>query len=333
MEALLQDIRFALRSFARARTFSVTTVALLALAIGASTAMFSVVDALLVRPLPYRDPERVVFVQERQPMVQHAMGPSAPDFRSFHDRATSFESMAAMDFAGMTLLEGDAPEALICAKTSSEYFRVLDGAPLLGRVFAEGDREAEGLVVLGHGLWQRRFGSDRGIIGRRIDLGGKPYAIVGVMPKDYIDETWVDLWMLSDFEVDEKQRGVHGRGTVARLKPDVPLAAADAEIAALARRLAEEHPDTNASVTARVVPFHDQVVQATRAPALLLSLPSRWCCSSPARTWRASCSRARRRGGRRSPSAPRSERHRGASSGSSSPRARCSRSRAARSAS
>ncbi len=271
METLLQDVRFALRSFARAKTFSVTTIALLALAIGACTAMFSVVDALLFRPLPFRDPDRLVFVQEGQPAVPRNQGPSAPDFHAFHDRATSFESMAAINFARMTLLEGEAAEAVVGAQVSSDYFRVLDGAPLLGRVFAEGDREAESLVVLGHGLWQRRFGSDRGIIGRRINLGGKPYAVVGVMPKDYVDGTWVDLWMLSDFAIDEAERGRHGTGTVARLKPGVSLAAADAEIAELERRLAEEHPATNAGVTTRVVPFHGELVRNTRTPVLLLS--------------------------------------------------------------
>ena len=272
MESLLRDVRFAWRQLVKSPGFSAVVILVLATGIGATTATFSVVDALLLRPLPHRAPERIVVVQGRSARGE-PQRLSPPDFRALRDGATSFESLAAATSVAFNLLEGDTPERIWSFQVTPNYFEVFDGKPLLGRTFArgEGARGAARTAVLSHGLWQRSFGSDPSIVGRRIDLSGEPYTVIGVMPKDYSDGGFADLWTPSDHDDPAQGRDQRYLMNIGRLKAGVSVAAASAEVAAIARRLSVEFPTTNAGVGARVDPFRELLTRDV-APAALMVL-------------------------------------------------------------
>jgi len=263
METLLQDIRFALRMLVKSPWFSAAVVLVMAVGIGATTATFSVVDALLLRPLPYRAPERLVAVLGR-PF-------SARDFHAIREGASCFEALTARSGVLVTLLEGDTPERVWSFKVSPAYFQVLDGKPLLGRTFSRDDGApgADHVTVLTYDLWQRRFGSDPRIVGRNINLSGKPFTVIGVMPKDHIDAGFAPLWTPSDYEEAQEPNGSRLM-IVGRLKPGVDVAAANTEVAALVQRIAAERGDTNANVRARVIPLHESWTKDVRPATLML---------------------------------------------------------------
>src|SRR5262249_36560468 len=155
-----------------------------------NTAVFSVVDAVFLQPLPYRDAGRLMIVQARDPASGDRMFPSVPGFHFIHDRATSFEDLAAIGHGWITVVEGDTTEIVLAPRVSIDYFRVLDGQPLLGRTFSPGDTEDDQLVVLSYRLWERGFGKDPRIIGELVNLDMKPYRVIGVMREDYLNEWW-----------------------------------------------------------------------------------------------------------------------------------------------
>jgi predicted permease len=271
METLLLDLRYAVRTLVRARGFSIAVIVLFAIGIGATTAMFSVVDALLLRPLPYRDPDRMVTLQEWMTGIDHGLQFSPPDFHSFRERSRSFEVLAGVAGGRWTLLEGESPEEVYGFRTSAEYFQIANGEPLLGRTFSPGEGESGAEVVLSYGLWQRRFGSDPALVGRQIHMDDKPCTVIGVMPKEYHDGSTREFWRIADFKADEKNRGDRRLYVSGRLKPGVSVAAADAEARSIAAQLAAELPETNVAMTARVELFSDlPVLRQTRSIALTL---------------------------------------------------------------
>lgn len=270
MSDLARDLRFAARTLGRTPAWTLATILVLSLGIGATTAMFGVVDALFLRPLPFRDPERVVIVQQREPQSAAPQWLSAGDFHAYRDRATSFEALSGFTGGRLTLLAGGEPEQVTGLRVSPTYFRVLDGKPLLGRVFADGDRAADAPVVLSYALWQRRFGGDASIVGRTIDLSGQPYRVIGVMSRGYADGNFVDLWRLDDFPIKEEERGLRTIGGIGRLRPGVSVAQANAELGGISRQLADEHPGTNAHVTAIVAEYHAFYVAFARPAVLML---------------------------------------------------------------
>ena len=281
IEQLLQDARYGVRLLRRSPGFTAVAVAALALGIGANTAIFSVVNGVLLRPLPFPDSERIVAIQPliTKPVRTTATG-SYPDFFDWRMQSKSFTAMASRRGNGVTLT-GAPPAAHLSGQVvSSDFFSVLRAAPVLGRGFVPGDDQpGVRVVVLSHALWQSRFGSDPGIVGRVIGLDGKGYTVIGVMPAGFqypIDEERVDFWtsIAMDTEGDRPwtaNRGLNTLDIVARLKPNVSLEAARAEMNGIARNLARQYPDDNRDRDEiRVLPELDRLIGDVRTPLLVL---------------------------------------------------------------
>jgi putative ABC transport system permease protein len=278
MQNLWQDLRYGVRMLYKNHGFTAVAVLALALGIGANTAIFSVVNSVLLRPLPFRDPQRLVVVWENH---QQRGGPerewAAPaDFRDFRDQTQSFEHVAALLGTQATLTGFEEPEDVQGAAVSYDTFKMLGVEPALGRSFtADEDRAgAERVVVLSHGLWQKRFGSDPSIVGRGITLGGDSYTVIGVMPRGF------SFPILNDAQIFRTagsalaaipgcERGCVVLRVIAKLKPGVTLESARAEMTALTDRLAEQYPESNKGVGATLIPLHEQLVGDVR-PAMLV---------------------------------------------------------------
>lgn len=281
-DALVQDVRYALRMLWHAPGFTLVAVLTLALGIGATTAIFSVVRGVLLQPLPFAAPERLVRVWQASPAQSLVRGSVSPaDFEDWKARQHSFVDLGSWFYVeGMTGadLSGDGePQRLPAAFVSDGFFSTLGVAPQLGRALLPEDHLPghEPVVVLGHGLWQRRFGGDRAIVGRTLTLDGVPYTVVGVMSPGFtFPSERVDLWM-SQSRISEssvpRQRQVRWLNVVARLRAEVSLEAARSELNGLARQLAEEYPATNLQFTgATVVPLHEALTGDVRAGLLVL---------------------------------------------------------------
>ena len=267
-----QDLRYGLRMMRRSPGFAAVAVLTLALGIGANTAIFSVVNAVLLRPLPYRDPARLVTV------LHDGWKPVAPaNFLDWREQSSSFESIAAAQLWSLTMTGRHHPEQLEVLQTSAEMFQVLGIDAALGRTFAAGEDQPgrEHVVVLSHGFWQRRFGSAADAVGQQVMLDGEPYTVVGVMPSDFqfapFWATRAEAWVPLNLGRRVSDRRGQSLRVFARLKPGVTLGQAQAEMESINRRLAEQHPRENEGLTASVDPLHEKVVGRSR-PALLIIL-------------------------------------------------------------
>src|SRR5712691_1073536 len=231
MHTIWQDIRFAVRMLAKNWSVTAIIVVVLALGIGANTAIFSVVNAALLRPLPYTDPDRLVRLSEDSPQVPQ-MSISYPNFLDWRQQNKVFERIAAMQFRSLNLTGKDEPERLAGRGVSAEFFDVLGVKPALGRSFAaEEDRPgANPVCVISHGLWQRRFASDQNIVSKQVTLSGTSYTVIGVLPESYAFGTPTDIFVPIGLRADEmKERGSHpGIYAIARLKPGVTVETARA---------------------------------------------------------------------------------------------------------
>ncbi|HVF58076.1 MAG TPA: ABC transporter permease [Pyrinomonadaceae bacterium] len=281
LEALLQDIRYGVRVLTKHKGFTFVAVLTLALGIGANTAIFSVVNELLLRPLPYRDADRVVMLWEVTQSGRRQNTTSRANFRGWREQSTTFESMAAFSDQRLNLTGDGEPEEVSAQLATPELFRVLGVEPILGRVLAEEDARpgAPDVVVLGYGLWQRRFGGDRRIVGKSLTLNGVPCAIVGVLPEGFQwhirkrsgtgrpAEIWAALPMPTEGPA------IRGRflSAVARLKPGVTLEQAEAEMKTIMARLEQDAPEYNKGVRTEIIPLREQFVGNVR-PALLILL-------------------------------------------------------------
>jgi putative ABC transport system permease protein len=273
---LSQDLRFGLRMLLKNPGFTVVAVVALALGIGANSAIFSVVNTVLLRPLPYQDPDRLVMVWEDRTKGGFPRDtPTAGNFADWRDQNQVFEGMAAIASSSFNLTGTGEPERIDGKRVSASLFPLLGVEPQLGRAFLpEEDRPGGSrVVVLSHGLWQRRFGSDANITGRALTLNGESYTVVGVMPQGFqFPSREDDLWVPIAFTPQEAtNRGRHYLQIVARMKPGVSLEQAQAEMNTIAVRLQQQYPNTNTNVGAAVVPLHEQVVGDIK-PALLVLL-------------------------------------------------------------
>lgn len=280
MPSPLSALCQAARSLARTPLLCAMLVLVLALGLGAATALFSVVSTLLLRPLPYPQPERLVRVYELFPLPGGEPGQgsvSLPNLEDWRAGSTSFEHLAAYSLGNRNLQSGGQPERLATAEVSPGTFATLGVAPLHGRGFrAEEDAlGAPPVAVLSHGLWQRRFGGDRGVLGTTVTLDGAAHTVVGVMPADFQfppggarTELWLPLRVPADLAA---ARGTHWLAVLGRLAPGRGFDAAQAEMERLAARIAEEHPDTQQDRSVRLVPLAEVVVGRVR-PALLVLL-------------------------------------------------------------
>ena len=276
MDALLQDIRYAARKLLRAPGFALVAVTTLALAIGATTAVFSIVNGVLLQPLPFRDPSRVVSVSSTdkggEPIYLSSL-----DYIDYRDRSGSFQSMAQYSVDDVNLTgAGVQPLRLSEARVGASFFDVLGVRPQVGRFFNtnEDSAEAQAVVVLSDALWRGRFGADPGIVGKSVSLDDKPYTVVGVAAPAMSFPQRPDVWVpyvFQPYELEPHARGGHSLWAIARLKPGVPVASASAELAGIAKNLEAKFPESNTGFGAMVAPLRDQLVGDVR-PALFAML-------------------------------------------------------------
>jgi putative ABC transport system permease protein len=265
---MMADLRYALRALARAPGFTLAVVLTLALGIGANSAVFSVVHSVLLRPLPYSEPERLVYIHGRYPAFGRT-STSLPDFQDLRASTHSFEQIAGRHGTGFVLTGQGEPERVVADRVTANFFSVLGVRPTLGRAFLPEEEQMGGddrVVVLSHGYWQRRFGGDPQIIGRRLTLGIASYSVIGVAPADFRYGRDIDLWAPVRADTTMPRR-LEFLDIIARLKPGVTVAQADADVDAVLRRLAEQYPATNTSFRGEVIGLRDDLVGGVR-PAL-----------------------------------------------------------------
>src|SRR5438067_7595776 len=247
METLIQDIRYAARMLWKVPAFTLVAIIALALGIGANTVIFSVVNAVMLRPLPYPSSDRLMMLFHSYPKLNLPRATvSAAGFLYYRDHAQSFESIGALNFGGpQNLTAAGEPERVKSVTASAGVFPTLGVQPMLGRTFrAEEDQPgADRVVVLSYGLWKRRFGGDRGILGQNISLDGANYAVIGVMPEGFQIPQGSELWL--PLALDPTRATVLGDEflqVVARLKPGVTRAQVDAEMASISDQLLRQYP-------------------------------------------------------------------------------------------
>jgi putative ABC transport system permease protein len=276
IEDFIQDLRYGLRVLVKSPVFTIVAVLSLALGIGANTAIFSVVNGLLLQPLPYPEPERIVDVWHTPPqesfpgMATFSVSPG--NYLDWKNQNESFESMAVYQGAGFSMSNGDTPVTVIGTAVSSEFFSVLRSTPIQGRTFLP-EEEQPGhnqVVVLGHGLWQRAFGGDPNLIGQTLSLDSQKFTVIGIMPSGFEFPQEGELWVPLAWDDKERQtRAIHDYGVIARLKPDVSLTKAQAEMSTISSRLEQQYPEANKGWGAVVIPLREDLVGDIR-PALLV---------------------------------------------------------------
>jgi putative ABC transport system permease protein len=245
--ALLQDLRYTLRTLRNAPGFAAVAVGTIALAIGANAAMFSFVNGMLLNPLPYPDSDRIVRVLEKRP-DGGLNGISTLNYLDWAEQNSVFEYMSGQAGWGATLTGGDEPLLLRAARVSPDYFRINETVPLLGRTFLPGEDELgkDRVVLLSHALWQGQFGSDPSLVGQSIPLDGESYTVIGVLPEGSVfDRSAAQIWKPLAFEPSNMTRDFHWFSALAKLKPDISLEQARAQMEVIGQRIAEEYPDSN----------------------------------------------------------------------------------------
>ena len=272
MNRLLQDVRYALRQMRGNPGFTAVAILTLALGIGVNSAIFSVIEAVILRPLPFSAPDRLVWLNGKFPQSDEA-SVSPPDFSDCRAQNRSFEQLGAMGYwAGPTNLSGDKPEQVITTIASANFFGTLGIRPLLGRDFFPSDEHVNTpqVAILGYGLWKRNFGGDPKVVGRTIGMDGQSLTVVGVLPSDLPLLTEAQMWLPSPMlNPGMNIRIGHSFKMIGRLKPAVTLDQSQADLDAIAVRLAKQYPNTNEGWSLRQRPLRDVLVGPVR-PALLL---------------------------------------------------------------
>jgi len=270
--AILQDLRFALRMLRKSPGFATAAVLTLALGIGANATIFSFVNAVLLRPLPYRDPERLVSLWQNNTREGVPDNPVSPaNFLDWRERSRSFERMAAIEPFGLAATGDGEPERLSAFLVTDGFFETMGRDPLLGRWFRREEYEPgrDRVVILGSGLWRRRFGGDPAVVGKTLHLNGEPYTIVGILPADFQYPADRDAWVpYAPREEDRRERGSTYWQVVARLR--VSPRQAQEEMSGIAAALAREYPDANGGMGATVEPLSDVVTGSARTSLVVL---------------------------------------------------------------
>jgi predicted permease len=276
---LIQDLRYGLRTLRKNRSFTLAVVLTLAVGIGANSLVFSVVEAVLVRPLPFGEADRLVMVWEKHPTfgkLQVAYG----DFFDLREQNRSFEQLAAYSFKGedeRVLLTSAGPQQLQATVVSQNLLSVLGTRPQLGRDFAAGEDQAghDHVAIISDSLWRNTFGADPSVIGRSITLGADAFVVIGVMPREGAFPEWASVWLpLSQIASGYKQqaRVFHPLQVVGRLKPGVSLDAAQSDLLTIAARLQAAYPATNKTISLQAVTLEQELVGNVRPVLLLLLL-------------------------------------------------------------
>jgi putative ABC transport system permease protein len=278
MQTLWQDLRYGLRMLLGKMGFTLVAVITLALGIGANAAIFSVINSVLLRPLPYPQPERLVWIWGTNPSADIKQeSASLPDFVDWKTQSQSFAAMGGFANFSPILTGAGEPERLTGAVVMDGFFATLGVSPQLGRAFtSDEDRPgAQRVVVISHGLWQRRFGGDTQITGRKITLNGNPYMIVGVMPPGFKHplpgmRLPVEVWAPLGLDPAKTGRRSDFLGVIARLKAGVVIEQARAEMNALMGRLETQYPNTNRGWGVIVLPLLERFVGELRPTLYLL---------------------------------------------------------------
>jgi putative ABC transport system permease protein len=275
MGTFMQDVRFGARLLRRSPQFTAVALVMLALGIGANTAIFSVTNALLLRPLPYPDADRIAMIW----MDNRTLGlkediTSYPNFRDWRDQSRTFSHMAAIRPQESNLMGRGEPQRLRGAFATASFFDVLGVTPVIGRAFTA-EEETLGkhtVVVISDGLWRQRFNGSRDVIGQTLTLDGTSHEVIGVMPATVDFPVRADLWRpLAPQDRMRAARGSFWLPVIGRMKPGVRVAEAQADMTALARRLEQQYPDSNTGFGAYVVPLQQQLVGRSRTVMLVLA--------------------------------------------------------------
>ncbi|HKQ07299.1 MAG TPA: ABC transporter permease [Blastocatellia bacterium] len=275
METVLQDLRYAIRASLNRPGFMVIVVLALAIGIGANTAIFSVVNAILLRPLPYKNPDRIVMVwMSNGKLAIDQDWHSYPNYVDYRDQNSTFEEVAAFNDRSFNLTGNGEPVRVAGAWSTANLFAVLGVDPLQGRAFTVEEEEPgkDRVAVISYGLWQRRFGSDPGVIGQPISLNGVDRTVIGVMPASFaFPQKETDVWVPLATSVQNKQaRGAFWLKAVGRLKPGVTIEQARADMGTIANQLLERFPQIMESYGVNLVPLHEQVTGKVRTALLVL---------------------------------------------------------------
>src|SRR6184192_3399080 len=278
MRNLVADFRYGLRILLRNPGFTLAAIVVLALGIGANSAIFSIVNAVLLRPLPYQDASRIMQIWHVPPTKSFPgmsfFSVSPANYLDWQSQNHSFEKIAAYGFESFNVGGGERPEAIRGAAVAPGFFSILRVQPVLGRTFsAEEDRPGQGhVVILGHTLWRDHFAADPGIVGRNVLLDGQTYTVIGVMPPKFKFPDWADLWVPMAWS-DERRavRGNHNYMVIGRLKPEVAVPQAKADLSAISARLEQQYPEDDKGWGATLLPLREQLVGDVR-PALLVLL-------------------------------------------------------------
>src|ERR1035438_10003417 len=277
MGSILQDLRHGVRVLLKTPGFTLLALLTLALSIGANTAVFSVVNAVLLRPLPFEKPQEIVAVWEQRPHENSFRGGiSALDFVDWRRMSKSFSNIALYDSGQYNLTGAGDPERISGAAVSPGFLEALGVRPQMGRGF---DNTAEqpghnGEVLITYGLWQRRFGSDPAIVGKSAGINGEPFSIAGVLPKDFRFPfaPQCDLLVPALLGPDQlRYRGIHMFSGIARLKTGVTLQQARAEMALISKQLEQQYPDSNTGHAANLILLQEDL-SGTIKPALLVQI-------------------------------------------------------------
>jgi putative ABC transport system permease protein len=270
MNSLLQDLRYGWRTLSRSRGFTVVAVLTLALGIGVNSSIFSLINAVLLRPLPFKDPGNLVVLYERRASSNDANLPiSGHEFSAWHEQSDGVVDLALIQGDGFNLTGAGEPLSISAARVSAEFFSVLDLSPMIGRTFLTGEDSAgrNDIVVLNERLWKQRFGSDPDIAGRTVTLSDRTYTVVGVIPNvDFMP----DVVMPIDLKNEVQKVGKHSHQVVGRLGPGVSMEKAQAALAQISENLESQMPNANTGHGVKVLPLHDDTVSNVRQALLVL---------------------------------------------------------------
>ena len=282
MNTIVQDIRYGLRMLRTSPAFTIVALLAIVLGIASTTAIFSVVDGVLLHPLPYPDSEQILSVSQTVRSTGIPTRDSSPaNYLDWASQNNVFSHIAASRGSQGNLTEGDRPERIRTTVTTASLFPLLGVNPILGRPLLPSDEKAASVVVLSYGLWERRFGSDRNVIGREIKLNGEPHTVVGVMPPNFSPDDYGELWVpspwgvpanaLRPMEDPRPSRDSNYLDVWARLKPGVSLEQARAEMNAIMLRLEKQYPNDNQGVGIALTPLHEEMVSGIRPTLFVLA--------------------------------------------------------------
>jgi putative ABC transport system permease protein len=273
LHTCLRDLRYAARNLWRSRGFAAIAALTLTIGIGANSAIFSIIDTILLRPLPFRDPGRLVHLYETEAAPGNYPF-AAPDFLDWRAQNKTFQDMAVFAWSGDMNMSGEGrPDHVLAVPTQVNLFNLLGVQPILGRTWLPGEDQPgkDRVAVLSYGLWREHFAGDPGVIGRAIALNSEKYTIVGVMPASFRYPFQTQMWIPLDQDSKTMgRRGNHWLNAIGRMKPGVSLEAARADLKVISGRLEKAYPDSNEKVGSSVVPLHDDLVGDSRSSLLIL---------------------------------------------------------------